>query len=59
METFGMNDEDLKKTTIKKFSSLGCQVTDKLNLPRKIKQDEVSTYAHALTAVLPPTVIEK
>ena len=59
METFGINDDQLRKSTISKFSSLGCQVTDKLKLPRKIKQDEVTTYAHAVTAVLPPTVIGK
>lgn len=51
-ETFRINDKHLKQTTISKFSSLGVQVTDKLKLPRKIELDEVTTYAHAATAVL-------
>jgi len=59
METFGINDVHLKKITMSKFNSLGCQVTEKLKLPRKIKLDEVTMYAHAATAVLPPTVIGK
>ena len=56
MQSFKMPDLELKAKLMRKFNTLGSQLIEQLKLPRKIKLDEMSTYAHAATAVLPPTI---